>query len=264
VKLLKLAASSIFALAMMMGVWASADEPATRPASDSSEIDGNGPAGNPAQIRRALRALSGRTRGVAPYTQQEWDDMMGFLQKYSPARARVLAGLNVPQNAPIRLDAIRKWRNYNFTKEHFPAIADQLLHRFQLEDELFALMIGAQSHASQLDEFRDKIHDKVAQIVQLDFAERQTRIDRLKKLLDDETQKLSQDQAMEENVIDQRTNTIMSRLEQSSPGVASSTTRPAGQANIRDAADPDQASGPEEDAATPDSVVNKGAGEQAK
>ena len=29
--------------------------------------------------------------------------------------------------------------NYNFTKEHFPAIADQTLRRFRLEDDLFLI-----------------------------------------------------------------------------------------------------------------------------
>ncbi|MGD0461312.1 MAG: hypothetical protein ABSB74_02370 [Tepidisphaeraceae bacterium] len=264
-KLLKLAAVSIFGLAMLLSVAAPGDEPATRPAPGALESDRSGPVGNPTQFRRALRALAGRTRGVAPYSQQEWDDMMAFLKQYSPARAHVLANLNLPENAPIRLDAIRKWRNFNFIKEHFPAIADQMLRRFQLEDDLFALMLKAQANSLQLNEYRELIHNKVAQIVQLDFVERQTRIDQLQKLLESEKQAFARDQAMVQKVIDHRTDTIMARLGQFSPDDASPTTRPAGQGEFRDVANPDQPPASQNDAAPEPAVkVSRDPGDQGK
>jgi hypothetical protein len=265
-KLLKLAAVSVFAFGTLISVVSPGDEPATRPTPVSVEPDRPAPANSPSQLRRALRALAGRTRGVAPYSQQEWDDMMTFLGRYSPARAFVLAHLNLPENAPIRLDAIRKWRNFNFTKEHFPAIADQMLRRFHLEDDLFDLMLKAQADNSQLTEYRDLIHNKVAQIVQLDFVERQTRIDQLQKLLESEKQAFAMDQAMVQKVIDHRTDTIMARLGQLSPDTESPTTHPAGQSEFRDAANPEQPSTSQHDAAPQDPVVNisKDAADQAK
>lgn len=269
-KFLKLVAIPAFALATLICVSAPGDEPATRPttrpAAAAGASDQAQPPGNLLQFRRALRALSGRTRGVAPYTQQEWDDMMSFLQQYSPARAHVLANLDLPENAPIRLDAIRKWRNYNFTKEHFPAVADQLLKRFRLEDDLFAVMLKAQSDDSQLEEYRDLIHNKVAQLVQLDFAERQTRIGKLEKMLDDEKQKFAQDQAMEDKLVDQRTDKIMARLGQINSDIAPPTTRPQGQGEFQDMDDPQQpaASGDHSDPHDPVVNVSKDAGSQAK
>jgi hypothetical protein len=264
-KLLKLAAVSIFSLGTLISV-APGDEPATRPAPLAVEPDQAQPMNSPSQIRRALRALAGRTRGVAPYSQQEWDDMMEFLKQYSPARAHVLANLNLPQNAPIRLDAIRKWRSFNFIKEHFPAIADQMVHRFQLEDDLFALMLKAQADNSQLKEYRDLIHNKVSQIVELDFVERQTRIDQLQKLLENEKQAFALDQAMVQKVIDHRTDTIMARLGQFSPDVASPTTHPADQGELRDASNPEQSFGSPNDSTAHDPIVNtsKDAGDQPK
>ncbi|HEY1922467.1 MAG TPA: hypothetical protein VGG44_06850, partial [Tepidisphaeraceae bacterium] len=211
-KCLNWAAASVFAFGALFSAIAPGDEPATRPAPTAIEPDQTPTTNSPAQFRRALRALAGRTRGVAPYSQQEWDDMMVFLKQYSPARAHVLSHLNLAENAPLRLDAIRKWRDFNFIKQHFPAIADQMVHRFQLEDDLFALMLKAQADNSQLNEYRDLIHNKVAEIVQLDFVERQTRIDQLQKLLESEKQAFAMDQAMVQNVIDHRTDTIMARL----------------------------------------------------
>ncbi|MGA2443612.1 MAG: hypothetical protein ABSH08_21880 [Tepidisphaeraceae bacterium] len=226
----RLAAILILGVTMLASLAASAGEPSTRPVQRASPpFPTAGPAANRGQVFRALRAMIGaRTSNVRPYTQQEWDDMMAFMQDSSPARGRVLANLKVPNDSPIRLDAIRKWRNYNFTKEHFPAVADQLLRRFHLEDDLFALTLTAQAEGGVNGaQIHDKIRDKIADLVQLDFSERQTRIDKLQKMLEDEKAKLASDQASQDKLIDQRTNAIMNRLERLSHAPAP-TTRPEG------------------------------------
>ena len=158
--------------------------------------------------------------------------MMAFMRDNSP-RGRVLANLRVPNDSPIRLDAIRKWRNYNFTKEHFPAVAGQLLRRYKLEDDLFALTLTAQAEGQPNGaQIHDKIRDKIAEMVQLDFSERQTRIDKLQNMLEAEKAKLAKDQASQDKLIDQRTNAILNRLQRLNHRSAP-TTRPEGQ----DAAD---------------------------
>jgi len=255
-KPVKLAAILILALTTLASLAAAADEPSTRPEQKASPtVPSARPAVNAVQLRRALRALiGGRTSGVRPYTQQEWDDMMTFMQDNSPARAHVLANLQVPNNSPIRLDAIRKWRNYSFTKEHFPAVADQLLRRFKLEDDLFALTLTAQAEGgADAAQVRDKIRDKVAEMVQLDFSERQTRIDKLQNMLEAEKAKLASDQASQDKVIDQRTNAIMNRLDRLSRAPVP-TTRPDG----GDAADENPA------ATLRDPIVNVSKGTDSK
>jgi hypothetical protein len=263
-KFLKSATVSVFALGLIFSSASPGDEPATRPASAAVEPNQTSPTNSPAQLRRALRALAGRTRGVAPYSPQEWEDMMAFLKQYSPARWHVLANLNLAENAPLRLDAIRKWRNYNFVRDHFPAIADQMVHRFQLEDDLFDLMLKAQADNSELSQYRDLIHNKVAQIVQLDFVERQTRIDQLQKLLESEKQAFAMDQAMVQKVIDHRTDTIMARLGRYPEETP--TTRPQEQGELRDVSNPNPPSAAQDDGSSHDPVVNvtKDAGDQAK
>ena len=233
----KLAMIPVLAAGLLLCAAAPGDEPAaTQPSVASAPAQDQTP-GNIVRLRRAMRALAGRTRGVAPYTHEEWEQMMAFLQKYSPERAYVLAHLDVPENAPIRLDAIRKWRNYQFTKDHFPAVADALLKRFSLEDELFDLMLKAQADDSEIGEYRDLIHNKVSQLVKLDFAERQTRIDKLESMLNDEKQRLAHDQAMEDQIVDQRTDNIMNRLEKSIPGLTP-TTQPTEHLQTQDVDEP--------------------------
>ncbi|MGD0387952.1 MAG: hypothetical protein ABSC42_03270 [Tepidisphaeraceae bacterium] len=255
-KPVRLAAILILGVTMFASLAASADEPSTRPAQRAGPpLSTAGPVANPVRLRRALLALiAGRTANVRPYTQQEWDDMMAFMQENSPARGRVLANLHVPNNSPVRLDAIRKWRNYNFTKEHFPAVADQLLRRFKLEDDLFALTLTAQAEGEAgVAQMRDKIRGKIADMVQLDFSERQTRIDKLQKMLEEEKARLASDQASQDKLIDQRTNLIMNRLDKLSRASAP-TTRPDGE----DAADENPA------ATMRDPIVNVSKGTDSK
>ncbi len=223
---------SILAVGMAVmacaGVWA--DVPATQPTGSVSagSVSTTRPSPlNLGQWRRAWALTAGRTAGIRPYTQEEWNDMMTFMRANSPARWRVLSSLQLRPNAPIRLDAIRRWRNFNFTKDHFPDVADQLVKRVRLEDDLFALTMDAQSSGeADSASIREKIRDKIAEIVNLDFSERQTRIDKLEKMLDDEKTRLAADQSSVDKIIDRRTDQIMNRLDGLNRELSSPTTRP--------------------------------------
>jgi hypothetical protein len=219
-KIFKIITISFVGLAVLMCTGASADQPATRPATSSYSNS---------QFRRTLRALVvGKTAGVRPATPQEWDEMMVFMQKYSPARALVLESIPLNhETSPIALEAIRRWRNYVFTNEHFPAITDDLVRRFQLEDDLFELTLRDRAdEGGEALELRDKIQAKVGQIVELEFQERQARIDRLQTIIADEKSRLQHDQSSEDDIIDRRTDTIIRSLEKLNPNLAPPTTRP--------------------------------------
>ena len=224
-------------LAAMACAGVRAEVPATQPA---AAISTTRPSPlNLAQWRRAWALTAGRTAGIRPYTQEEWNDMMAFMQANSPARWRVLSSLQLRATAPIRLDAIRRWRNFTFTKEHFPDVADQLVKRIHLEDDLFALTMAAQSSGeADSASIRDKIRGKIAEIVNLDFSERQTRINKLEKMLNDEKSRLAADQSSVDQIIDRRTDQIMNRLEGLNRELSSPTTRPTltEEANENDAA----------------------------
>jgi hypothetical protein len=245
---LRLAGSAVLVLATCGG-FALCDEPATRPANNAPTTNApaadapaaNEPATRPdtevrgataGDIRQAWRTALGfgRTSNIRPYTAAEWDDMMAFLKVNSPARYTVVNSLNLPANSPIRLDLIRKWRNYIFVKEHFPAISENYVKRFRLEDELFLLVMKAKrSGETTSNDLHVRIRDKVAQLVELGFDERQLRIAKLEELLDQEKKKLAEDQDKKETVIDQRTDAIMARLQHlNAPGRRGSpSTRPA-------------------------------------
>jgi hypothetical protein len=218
-KVVKPIAISILGLATLICAGAAADQPATRPDSKSY---------SDADINRTYRALNpGKTGGVR-YTDEEWDEMMTFMQDNSPMRAQILQTVQLPHDSPIRRDAIRKWRNYLFTKQNFPSIADDLLRHFKLEDDLFYLTLKARTEGGpEFFEIREKIHDKVAQIVDLDLAEQQARIDKLQKLLEDDKTKLAKGQATKDDIVERRTAMIMSRIRKGDSDLVAPATRPA-------------------------------------
>jgi hypothetical protein len=154
--------------------------------------------------------------------------MMKFMRQYSHARAKVLDSIQIDHNSPVALEAIRKFRNYVFTAQHFPAITDDLRSRFVKEDDLFYLMLvdRASADSSESLEYRDKIHDKVAEIVQLEIQIRQKRIDRLAALLADEKSNQQKEEANEDAEVDTRTDQIIKRLEKHNSNYAPPTTRP--------------------------------------
>jgi Skp family chaperone for outer membrane proteins len=199
--------------------------PATRPSSFLQERLSR------IQMWRSARALLGALPvGVRPATPEEWNEMMAFMQDNSPVRYQVLSELNLGPNARVRLDAINKWRNYVFTRDHFPELADLMATRFRVEDDLFSLTLTAQQEGlDAAPDVRERIHDKVKEEVQIEFAERQKRIEKLEALLDQEKSKLASDQQSEDALVDQRTNGIMNRLARLNRSVASTTTRPSNQ-----------------------------------
>ena len=205
------------------GVWA--DVPTTQPETMTTTRPSAFSFG---QWRRIWGITAARTAGVRPYTQEEWNEMMAFMETASPARAHVLSSLQLRPNAPIRLNAIQQWRNYNFTVEHFPDVKEQLLKRIHLEDDLFALTVDAQS-AGETDSayIRERIRAKIAEIVQLDFKQRQTRIEKLERMLDEEKARLAADQSSMDQMIERRTDQIMGRLEGLNRALAASTTQPS-------------------------------------
>jgi hypothetical protein len=217
-KPLKKIAIPFLGLAALVCAAASADQPTTRP------VNGNY---TNRQVNGLSRALFGRNTGIVPPTPEEWEDMMQFMRKYSHARAHVMDNLKIDPDSPIALQAVRRWRNYVFASEHFPEIKEDLLRRIQLEDDLFELTLRDRAEeGAETIELQSKIRDKVTEIVTLEFAVRQARIDQLQKMLADEKNRLQHDQAAADTIIDQRTEKIILGLQKWNPNLAPPTSRP--------------------------------------
>jgi hypothetical protein len=132
------------------------------------------------------------------------------------------------------MELIRKWRNYNIVKENFPAMADTYLQQFTMEDDLFSLTLRARQHPNN-SEYRDLIRNKVRDLVQLGFEQRTLRVNQLRQMLADETRRLADDREHEDQIIETRTDRILSRI---GSGNLRSSTRPTSQLDVEDMAMP--------------------------
>ncbi len=185
---------ALAAIGLGVSVCRAADEPTSRPAADSA--------------RPAARRLR------ANFTMAEWNDMMTFLYANSPNRAQVLDHLNLPDSAPIKQELIRKWRAYNFVKEHFPKLADIHVQRYHLEDEIFGLMTEARADPSRRQEIRKSVRSRVMALAQLSVDERKLRVERLEQMLGEEKLRLNAEQDRQSEIIDERMNKIFRNLGQ--------------------------------------------------
>jgi hypothetical protein len=207
------------------------DGPSTRPDTDGG-------------MRQQMRFMRGMLRndpnaGLIYFTQDEWNDMMSFLQLHSHARAQVLArATNLPQENSIRQALIRRWRAYKFVRDHFPEMARLQERRFELEDDLFKLAmdvrdlenVSAGPVSGSADDLRERIHAKLAELLDLGIQEDQLRVEKLQTVLKDMNAKLARDQASEPAIIENRTENLMGRY-------ARPTSRPSGVLPHGDATD---------------------------
>jgi hypothetical protein len=204
-KLSKIAVRTI-ALALLP-IAALAQAPATRPAAKSPVANSGAAAAAPGRAGgRPLGVLSGAS--TRPYTQQEWDEMISFLDANSPLRAKALRN---PNNIPEanRLNLIRTFRAYKLIKDQNPEIAELRVQRFQNEDKLYGLQLDAHRFPDRIPQIREEIRKTVEQLVDLGLKEHEVRIHRLQSLQADEQAKLEEERAGAMTAIELRTNRIL-------------------------------------------------------
>jgi len=208
-KAVKLTILLVLGLALMVSTTARGNGPSTRPVVPSGNFS--------TEIRAALRNMFMIPRAnLVHFTPDEWNEMMSFMEIYSPARWSVLQMTDLPEESTIRQGLIRKWRAYRFVKEHFPEMARLQERRFTLEDDLFKLAMDEKdwekegsTPAGDGEDIRERIHAKVAELVELGIQEDQLRIDRLNRMLGELHAKLAQDKASAQHRIDDRTERLM-------------------------------------------------------
>ncbi len=180
---------------------------------------GPSPMYQPSDFSPQFRA---RVMGTGRYYSSgaDWDDMIKFLQTNAPHRARVIDETDAWDNPTARNALLKRWRDYRFVEEHFPEVADLRVKRFQIEDQIFGLELQVKRDPSILESIRPEIRLKAAVLVDLSIQERQRRIAKLQNLLQQEQQRLADEQTQQNAQVDQRTQRIMDRIERDMPKAA--------------------------------------------
>jgi hypothetical protein len=177
-------------------------------------VRADGPSTSPA----GTAEVSGERFGfVAMPNRQEWNDMILFLQKNAPNRARVIDENDAWSNYHVRAELLKHWRDYRFVAEHFPEVGDLRVKRFQVEDVIFGLELQARHDPSVLESIRPQIRLQAAVLVHLSIEEHRLRIQKLQNLLKQEQERLSEEEGQEDAAVDRREQQIMDRIESELP-----------------------------------------------
>jgi hypothetical protein len=202
----------------MIGVFPAlvrADDPATQPTNAQGATDyrpwdrPDRPRGpfdlNYPRYRLGGYGLRGR-QDLAP-TTNEWEDITAFMKEHSPERLKALNSLpdGRPRNNLVML-ATRNYRNMLRMRNEQPDIAQLMVDRVELEDQIFKLTNQARSGKSKGDSDSNKklLQQKIGELLDMNIKERQLRIARLEKTLQSEQAQLAEDSKNRDELVERR------------------------------------------------------------
>ena len=148
-----------------------------------------------------------------PPTEAEWQEARAAMQKLAP-NAWANIRRRVPEDAPFRPEFVRGIvdrhrdlvRLKKRDKEQYEAEVAQL----QLEDEILGIAQRLrEGEPPEADALKRELREKVGQLVELRFKNREARIAWLAKVLDRERGKLEQDRANKDRIVEKKYDAIL-------------------------------------------------------
>lgn len=160
------------------------------------------PRGAPARPRPG--GATGSGLGLPHLTAAQQAAFIDFMKQNSPNRLRYINSLPASSSRQqLVIQFIDRWQSIARLKATDQEIYPMRVQTLQLEDEVFGLMlqVKAGSPAGASPALQAKIHDDITKLVDLNFAERDVRLNRMQKLLADEKNKLANDKNQRDQII---------------------------------------------------------------
>jgi hypothetical protein len=158
------------------------------------------------------RAFSDRRRDRPPPTETEWREAAESMKVLTPlAWARFEA---IPKQAPYRARFMRRIveRHQELVrlKAHDPKRYEGEVEQLRIEDEILGLVIKfRQAKGADAEPLERELRAKVGQLVDLRFRNREARIDRLARTLEEERRRFEDDKRKRDQIIDRKFNGII-------------------------------------------------------
>ena len=165
--------------------------------------------------------------------QEEWSRMLDFFKSTSPNLHNLLQTHPPVPGTPTRMALMRSWLNLKQLERTQPAIYDLRVQAIKDRDAvvgLLAQLIQAErnNYTTQIATIKQQIQDQEADVVDLNFRERQMRIKMLQDTIDQQRNLLSKDMANKDKLAFDRAHAVIARAERfsSSPSTRPSSTPP--------------------------------------
>jgi hypothetical protein len=199
------------ALAAEGGAPAQAEKPATQPTPHFWNGGGEAYRGGGEAYRGGGEAYRGEAfRGrfrYGPPTEEEWNEVATFMQEHSPYRLEQIQKLkeSAPYRYGLRAKIWNQYRTLQEQKRNDEQLYEFGVKRFELKDEQFHLVQQLErAKGEMVSVWRVRLHANAAELVALNLAERQHRLDKLVQAVETERQKLEQDKANQDQLIDEQ------------------------------------------------------------
>lgn len=175
------------------------------PATKSDEL--TRPEGDPARAR-AMMGMGWRRRGMA--AEQDMDQAAQFMRENSPNRWQVVDSL--PEDSPDRRAVMAfitlRWRSLQNVKDEDAPLYEIKLKQLHIEDGIYGMLATTQS-AAEREPLRSRLRESVDELLNLGFAEREHRIEQLRKMVKTEQEKLDTSRKQVGTMVDRRTNALV-------------------------------------------------------
>jgi hypothetical protein len=152
----------------------------------------------------------------APISEKDKADAMLYMKEHSPNRYAAIDGL--PETNPAQVNrknnvkelAARNYLSWMQIMKEDPELYAVIKDRVAIEDDIFGLVTDLHRAApDKTDAIQAKLKDKVASLVDIGLQERELRLKRLQKTVEEQQQKLAEDSKRRADLIDERLKNIL-------------------------------------------------------
>jgi hypothetical protein len=136
-------------------------------------------------------------RSVEPPDDQEWGQILDFIRKHSPNRARIYDEMQGRSGERPALEGLRRrfamrYRALRQVEQSEPQLYDFQLRQLEIEDSIFETLERLR-HDRDNAELREQLSQRVRAFVSNNFEERAARLRSLRQRLEQEEQTLARD-----------------------------------------------------------------------
>lgn len=145
-----------------------------------------------------------------PIDEKKWSEAQEYMSQHSPRRLAFVQSLSEgPFRDGIRRYIMGRYRDIqNLSEQNETELHDLVVKRLELEDQAWGLSVDlAQSeNPDEQSRLHKELSDKVRQLVEMGFQERQLRIARLEKAVQREKDKLTAEKERTDEVVAEQLN----------------------------------------------------------
>lgn len=153
-------------------------------------------------------------RNSEPVTEDQWQQVMAFMKQHSPRRAEELEKISSDSSRAMFMRNLVRAR-YDFmmslkNDEQGNALYELQVNKMETEDAIYGVLLDSQKKSDTItDADKAKLRDLVSKLVDTNFKEREHRIVKLERSLDDARKSLDRDKTNKDSVVDNRLNQFL-------------------------------------------------------